>query len=296
MSSGAADLSRADARSRHRRSSGETRVGAYLFSDARRTVQTVLGLLWVLDGGLKFQSFTYGRGFIQMLTAMQPGQPHWLSVSIGWGASAMQSHQAVFATLSGLLEVAIGIGLLYKPLVKPALLASIVWAFVVWWFGEAFGMLFMNMANPLTGAPGCIDLYALIALLVWPNRRPGGLLGVRGARILWAVLWTVQAYLWLLGPNSSANATRAAINAAPSGMSWLSTIQDWAATASAGHGLIIALVLAAASLAIGVAVALNWRPTPFLILAVVLNLAYWLLGEGLGISPVAQPTLTRARS
>ena len=37
---------------------------------------------------------------------------------------------------------------------KYALLFSFAWAIYVWWFGEAFGMLFMNMAMPLTGAPG----------------------------------------------------------------------------------------------------------------------------------------------
>jgi hypothetical protein len=60
---------------------------------------------------------------------------------------------------------------------------SFAWALIVWWFGEAFGMLFMTMASPLTGAPGAVLLYGIIDLLVWPNGRPGGLLGVRGARI-----------------------------------------------------------------------------------------------------------------
>jgi hypothetical protein len=52
--------------------------------------------------------------------------------------------------------------------------------------------------------------------------------------------------------NSSANATRTLINAAPSGMSWLSTVQNWAANAAKGNGLIIAVVLAIVSFAIGI--------------------------------------------
>ena len=35
------------------------RVRDYFFSDSRRTVQTVLGLAWLLDAGLQFQSFMY---------------------------------------------------------------------------------------------------------------------------------------------------------------------------------------------------------------------------------------------
>ena len=91
-----------------------------------------------------------------------------------------------------------------------------------------------------------------------------------------------MAWLWLLAPNSSANATHDAINAAPSGMSWLSTVQDWAAEGAQGNGLVIALVLAAVSAAIGIAVAIDWRPRQFLVLAIVLNLLYWVLGQGFG--------------
>ena len=183
------------------------RARAYFASDSRRIVQTVLGLIWLLDGALQFQSFMYGRGFIQLLTSVTAGQPGWISSSIHWGANAHADDQVLFNTLAGLTQVAIGIGLLYRPTVKLALLGSFAWALVVWWFGEAFGMLFMNMAQPLTGAPGAVLLYALAGLLVWPNGRPGGLLGVRGARAMWLVLWLVMAWLWLLAPSSSANAT-----------------------------------------------------------------------------------------
>jgi ABC-type transport system involved in cytochrome c biogenesis permease component len=44
----------------------------------------------------------------------------------------------------------------------------------------------------------------------------------------------------------------------------------------------IAFVLGALSAAIGVAVAMTWRAKQFLILAIVLNIAYWVLGEGFG--------------
>ncbi len=281
MSSGAADLRvRTDAGSA--RGSMMSAVRAYFASDSRRTVQTVLGLIWLLDGGLQFQSFMYSKGFIQMLTGMTPGQPGWLAGSVNWGAHLAQHNLPVYNTLFALTQVAIGLGLLYRPTVKPALALSFVWALIVWWFGEAFGMLFMTMASPLTGAPGAVILYAIIGATVWPNRRSGGLLGVRGARIAWGALWVLMAWLWLEAPSSSANAISDAINAAPSGMSWLSTVQLWAAHGSKGNGLPIAIVLALISIAIGLAVALDWHPKEFLVAAVILNLAYWVLGQGLG--------------
>jgi hypothetical protein len=125
----------------------------------------------------------------------------------------------------------------------------------------------MNMANPLTGAPGAVFLYGVIGLLVWPNDRVGGILGVRGGRIVWAVLWSVSAWLLLLAPNSSANAAHDLIAAAPSGMGWLTSLQTHAARIAAGNGFLIALILAAVSLAIGVAVAADWNTRTFLWLA-----------------------------
>ncbi|MGH3266535.1 MAG: hypothetical protein ACRDNS_31605 [Trebonia sp.] len=264
------------------RSPGSDTVRAYFFSDPRRSAQTVLGLLWLLDAGLQFQSFMYSKGFTDSLVSMATGQPGWLADSVRWTAQIAARDLSVYNTLFALTQVALGIGLLHRGSARLALAGSLVWVLIVWWFGEAFGMLFMSMASPLTGAPGAVMLYAIVGLAVWPGDRPGGLLGVRGTRLAWAALWVVMAWLWLEAPSSSANAVSNAIETAPSGMSWLSTVQIWAADATKGAGLPIALVLAAASLAVGVAVAANWRPRSFLVLAVVLNLAYWVFGQGLG--------------
>ena len=255
---------------------------AYFASDARRTIQSFLGLIWLLDGILQFQSFMYSNGFPQMLTGMEPGQPHWLSSSLGWGARFAGGNLDFWDTLFGLTQVAIGLGLLFRPTVKLALAGSFVWVAIVWWFGEAFGMLFANAANPLTGAPGAVLLYALIGLIVWPNQRPGGLLGTLGTRIAWAVLWVLMGFLWLLAPNSSANATHNAISAAPSGMGWLNSLLSSAAKATAGNGFLIALILAAISILIGVAVGIDWHAHTFLWLAIYLNILYWVFGQGFG--------------
>jgi hypothetical protein len=258
------------------------RIRAYFASDSSRTILTALGLIWLLDGALQFQSFMYSKGFIQMLTSMTAGQPGWVSDSVGWGARLASHDLTLWNTMFALTQVLIGLGLLYRRSTRVALAASLAWVLVVWWFGEAFGMLFMNMAQPLTGAPGAVLMYGLIGLVVWPNGRPGGLLGVRGAKTLWAVLWVVMAWLWLLAPGSSANAVTNAINAAPSGMSWLSTLQDWVAGGARGNGLVIALALAAVSAVIGIGVAAGWQAKKLLVVASVLSLAYWVLGQGFG--------------
>lgn len=273
---------RAAAVERPGRESRRGGVVGYFASDARRAVQSALGLVWLLDGGLQFQSFMYSSGFVKMLKGNAAGQPGWLHDSVIWGAQQAQHNLTVWNTLFALVQVAIGLGLLYRPATKPTLVLSFAWTFVVWWFGETFGMLFMNMANPLTGAPGAVLLYGLIGLMVWPNGRPAGLLGVRGAKAMWSALWLVMAWVWLMEPASSANATSGAIKAAPSGMSWLSEVQRWAAEGAKGNGLPIALVLAALSAAIAIAVARGWRPRRFLAIAIALNLGYWVVGQGFG--------------
>lgn len=259
-----------------------SRLRLYFASDPRRALQSALGLLWLLDGALQFQSFMYSKGFIDMLTQMMSGQPAWLEHSMRWASDIAAGDLNVYNTLFALTQVMIGLGLLYRRTLRPALAVSFVWSLIVWWFGEAFGMLFMNMANPLTGAPGAVLLYAIVGLLVWPNDHRGGLLGVKGAKVAWGALWLLMAWLWLLGANSSADATHDAINAAPSGLSWLSTVQDWAANAAHGNGTAIALLLAAVSAVIGIGVAAGWHVRPLLGLAIALNLAYWVLGQGFG--------------
>lgn len=258
-----------------------TRLRLYFASDSRRAFQSALGLIWLLDGALQFQPFMYGNGFIQGLTGLEPGQPHWLASSIDWAAHVLQHPATVFNTLAALIQVLIGLGLLYRRTVRPAIVVSVAWSAAVWWFGEGFGMLLAGSASPLTGAPGAVLLYALIALLVWPNQRPGGLLGIRGARAAWGTLWLVMAWAWLLPANSGANATASAIMTAP-GSGWLHSLQNSAASGARGNGAVIAIALALVSAAIGVAVAKNWRPRPFLALAIVLNLGYWVIGQGFG--------------
>jgi hypothetical protein len=258
-----------------------TRLRDYFASDNRRIFQTGLGLIWLLDGMLQFQPFMYSKGFIALLTGTASGQPYWLASSIDWAAHVTQQDMALFNTLFALIQVSIGLGLLYRRTVRPALALSFAWAVGVWWFSEGFGMLFAGTADPLTGAPGAVLLYAIIGLLVWPGERRGGLLGARGARTVWVSLWLVMAWSWLLPPNSSANATTNAIMSAPGG-GWLHSLQSSVAADAQGHGLVIAVVLALLSAAIGVAVATNWRPVPFLALAVVLNVGYWVIGQGFG--------------
>ena len=265
-----------------RRRSRRGWLRAYFWSDNVRAVQAVLGLIWCLDGGLQFQSFMYSHGFAQLLAGGASGQPGWLADSVNWGARLANGDLTVWNTLFALTQCLIGLGLLYRPTVKLTLAGSFLWVLIVWWFGEAFGMLFMDMAQPLTGAPGGVLIYGLIGLIVWPNGRPGGLLGIGGAKIMWCALWSVMAYLWLVSANSSANATSNALTATSSGMGWLTSLQNHLASDVRGDGLVIALMLGALTLAIAIGVAADFAPRTWLLISIALNIVYWVIPQGLG--------------
>ncbi len=99
-----------------------------------------------------------------------------------------------------------------------------------------------------------------------------------------------MGYLWLIAPNSTANATSNAISIAPSGLGWLSRLMTHAASITKGNGLLIAFLCAAVSVAIGVAVGVDWQPRTFLWLAIYLNVIYWVIGQGFGGIPTGGGT------
>ena len=91
---------------------------------------------------------------------------------------------------------------------------------------------------------------------------------------MWAALWLLMAYLWLLQSSAGANAIHDMINAAPSGMSWLSSLQDGFASITNGNGFVFAAILSALSAAIGIGVGVNGRlAKDLLALSVVLQLS-----------------------
>jgi hypothetical protein len=261
------------------------------FSITRGGLRITLGLIWLLDGALQFQSFMYSHGFLkEVIEPSAAMQPAWIGHPMISAAHFAGHNLALWDTLFGLVQVGIGLGLIFRRTARPALIVSFAWAFVVWWFGEGFGMIPSGMASPLTGAPGAVLLYGLIGLLVWPTEeteREGtsagaGLIGERGGQVAWSALWAGAAALWCLSVNRTADATSEALKTASgNSMHWLASLQNSLASSAAGHGEAIAIVLAILSLAIAVGVWTRFRREA-LLLGALLSIAYWTLGQSLG--------------
>jgi len=277
-----------------------------------RIVQIALGCLWILDAALQFQPGMFGSGLVDtMILPMAHGQPAPVAWSITNLAHFIRPDAGVWNFLFGAIQLGIGVGMLFRRTVKPAIVAMAIWAFGVWWFGEGFGMLLMGTASPLTGAPGAVVLYPLIGLLVWPTDGPDadvapgiassaaatGPLGANAPTFAWSGFWALSAVLWLFPANRASGAIGSALRTAASGQpSWYAHFENSVANALPHSGSALAWVLAGASLVIAAGPLLSRRPRPYLVAGVILQGAFWVTGmafggimTGMGTDPNAAP-------
>jgi hypothetical protein len=271
----------------------------------QRALQIVLGLFWLLDGGLQFQSFMFGKGFVTTyLLPNASGQPaviSWIITNVG---HFIEPHVALWNILFALIQVAIGFGLLFRRTVRPALAVSFAWAFGVWIFGEGLGLILTGSASALTGAPGSVFIYGTIGLMAWPRapRQEGdenadieqvtgvassaagrGLGGAVTPLVVWSGFWSLAAVLFLLPDNRTQSSVSSAIvgmaSGEPQGYShFLNTFGNHFGSV----GSETTWVLAAVSLVVGLGPLLVRRITPFLLLGAVFSIFFWVSGQGLG--------------
>lgn len=261
--------------------------------DARRWLQLGLAGIWLLDAILQYQAYMFTKSFSQMLAGTAAGNPAVIARPITWAARIVEHHpgpaNAAFATI----QLLIGLGIIWRPTLRIALACSVGWSVAVWWFGEGLGGTLAGTASPVSGAPGAVIIYALLAVLLWPAGRAGEparfeaarAVGARTARLLWLVLWGSLAW-FAIGPAASraAQGPHDMISAMASGEpGWLAAIDNGAAALLARHGLPAAMVLATALAVVAAGV---YAPAPAaragVVLAVVVAAAIWVVGQDLG--------------
>ena len=260
--------------------------------DVRRALQLALAGIWLLDGVLQYQSFMYTKGFSQMLAGTASGNPSVIARPITWDATLVGHHLVPINTPFATIQLLIGLGIAFRPTLRPALAASIVWALGVWWFGEGLGGVLNGVASPLNGAPGAVIIYALLAVLLWPaDRQPAApftaarAVGTQVARALWLVLWLSLAYFALTPPNRAPGAVSGMISGMESGQpGWLAVIDRGAASLVAGQDLAASIALAVALVVVAAGVYLPpGIAKATLVLAIVVALVIWVVGEGFGM-------------
>ena len=203
----------------------------------QRTLQIILGLFWLLDAGLQFQPYMFSSNFTSTYLLNnahnQPDIVRWIITNVG---DFVGPHVAVWNTFFALIQVAIGLGLLFRRTVRPALVVSFLWVFGVWFFGEGLGQVFTGSASALTGAPGSVLLYGLIGLMAWPRSAPAeehanaepkvgiassaaaqGIGGAATPLLVWSGYWSLAAVLFLLPDNRTPTSVSSAITGMSSG-------------------------------------------------------------------------------
>jgi hypothetical protein len=255
-------------------------------TERMRQLQLALGAIWLLDGLLQYQPFMFGKGFPQMLTGAAQGNPALVARPITWSATLIGQHLALTNAAFATIQVAIGLGIAFRPTVKPALIASVGWSLAVWWLGEGLGGILTGNASPLAGAPGAVVLYALLAILLWPGGRDdesfpaGQAVGRRAAHATWLGTWLAMAALALLpgsvAPHSLSDSIAEMAQGQPA---WLAWLDSHAASAIGGHGLAVEIVVAVVLAAIAAAI-YRW-PRAAVAAALAFALIAW-LAEGTG--------------
>jgi hypothetical protein len=271
---------------------GAGQVAVRAAPDARRMLQLALAGVWLLDGVLQYQSFMFTKAFGQMLAATAPGNPGVIASPISWDARLIEHHAVALNAIFATIQLLLGLGIACRPTVRVALGASIAWALAVWWFGEGLGGVLTGTASPVSGAPGAVIIYALLAVLLWPADRgatpapvtAARAVGAPAARALWLVLWLSQAYFALLPANRAPQALHDMIAGLASGEpGWLAAIDRSAASLTSHQGLTASVVLALALAAIAVGV---YLPPPAaraaVVLAIVVAAVLWVVGQAFG--------------
>ena len=271
----------------------------------QRTLQIILGLFWILDAALQFQPFMFSKSFVNTFivpnAAGQPTVIRWVITNVG---HFLAPHIVVWNTLFALTQLLIGVGLLFRPTVRPALAISFPYVFGVWLFGEGFGLLLTGSATALTGAPGSVLMYGLIGVMAWPRatrRRATGTVGADAPKTgvassaaarglggaitplaVWSGFWALAAVLFVLPDNRTQTSITSAITGmAPGNPHWYSQFLTTTGGHFASVGTQTAWALAIVSLIIGLGPLFARRPGVFLAAGGVLSALFWITGQGL---------------
>jgi hypothetical protein len=256
----------------------------------RRTLQIVLGLFWFLDGALQLQPFMLRATFArELLAPVGVGQPQFIAGPVHWAANLVAAHPVAWDVPFGLIQLALGLGMLVPRTARLALAVSLPWALGVWWLGEGLSGLAGGNASFLSGAPGSVVLYAVLALAAWPHRGSSDAPPPRWLPLAWATLWVGAAVLQVLPMNNTGTDVADAVTANGS-PKWLAGFESSFAGWIVRHGTSSVVLLVAAEALIGLAVL--YRRTVALAAGagLLLALAVWVIGQNFGALYTGQAT------
>ncbi len=249
---------------------------------SRRVIQTLLGVVWFVDGLLQLKPQMFTPAFIkEVILPTGNGEPRFVSAIVNWGAGITVGHIALWNSIFAVVQLGIGLALISNFKTKATIITSIIWSAIVWGFGEGFGQILTGQTLLLNGAPGAVVIYALIGIAIWTdkNRDPSSWSkrGIRFAQLSLGTLFLLGCVLHFQGSYLS-----------PTGLSQEVTI-PWLAEAIGKQGVIVSIIMAFIELAIATMLILRIRIQAVVWVSIVLSLVFWWAGQSFGqiFSPLA---------
>ena len=263
-----------------------------LLSDTR--LRQIIGAIWLIDGLLQLQPQMFTMNMVNgVMAPTVNGQPPFIAATLHWFINITTQYLIPINWGIALIQVIIGVWLLSGRAIKRAIIVSAIWAVIVWYAGEGLSMLLTGQGSILTGAPGAVLLYPIIALTFYPVMKSDGtqgdLLSRRGLRYVLAGFWVfaallqLQPYWWQSGQISQqvsamySPGTLGGFLLDPS-LHWLSGV-----TGSIQVPLNIVLIVIFLALGIGLFLSKDRRIHPWLVASIIASLAIWWFDEALGM-------------
>ncbi|MHB1486606.1 MAG: hypothetical protein ACYCZM_03505, partial [Acidimicrobiales bacterium] len=195
---------------------------------SRRGIAIGLGILWLVDAALQAEPSKFARSYpLDTLAQSVMGEPGWLNQSIFDGIHPFVPHWPWWNLAAVLVEVVIGVCLLFGGAPRATLAVSFTWALGIWWLGEGLGLIPSGFALMEAGAPGPALFYIVLGLLAWP--RPGRRdTDRRYWNATWLILWVGSAFLHVTSPFPTKQVLEANLATLADGSPhWLAETNAW---------------------------------------------------------------------
>lgn len=137
----------------------------------QKRLRQLIGAMWLVVGLLQLQPQMFTMNMVNgVMMPIVKSQPGFIASNLQWIIAMTTQHLVAVNLLIAIVQIILGLLFLSGRWVKGTVIASIVWALIVWYGGEGMSMLFTGQAGILTGAPGAVLLYPLLGLLVYPRQ------------------------------------------------------------------------------------------------------------------------------
>lgn len=129
-----------------------TQKSSTLSDKGRKFAQYSLGLIWILGGILQFQpAYLAANGLSGV-------------ISVDWLGNLIGTHGMEVSVLLGIVELTIGLAILFGKYLRPFAWTSLIFALLFWWAGQSFGQMLTSLGTDPNSGP----LLVLLTLCAYP--------------------------------------------------------------------------------------------------------------------------------